>query len=232
MYIELTKNIISSRHKQIRSGSNKEIAEEKKSVAGGSDLFLFLFLLYIYYKDITIYMILTRLEKEQLVLDLHNQGKGTREIAREVKISFSQIGAILKRAAQQREVGQVQAERTSISTQAYELFSEGRTALQVTIDLKIKADEAIEHQKEYWNLQQLNTLHQVYDAIKDDIWSFVELYKLIKDAGTDQKQVKRLLEIANNDLPRVEELYKNLCREVERLTFEKLSAARDYPGTE
>ena len=43
-------------------------------------------------------MILTRLEKEQLVLDLHNQGKGTREIAREVKISFSQIGAILKRA--------------------------------------------------------------------------------------------------------------------------------------
>ncbi len=170
-------------------------------------------------------MILTRLEKEQLVLDLHNQGKGTREIAREVKISFSQIGAILKSAAQQREVGQVQAERTSISTQAYELFSEGRTALQVTIDLKIKAYEAIEHQKEYWNLQQLNTLHQVYDAIKDDIWSFVELYKLIKDAGTDQKQVKRLLEIANNDLPRVEELYKNLCREVERLTFEKLGAA-------
>ena len=59
-------------------------------------------------------MILTRLEKEQLVLDLHNQGKGTREIAREA-------------------------------------------------------------------------LLQVYDAIKDDIWSFVELYKLIKDAGTGSK---------------------------------------------
>ena len=44
-----------SRHKQIRSGSNKEIAEEKKSVAGDSNSFLFLFLLYIYYKDITIY---------------------------------------------------------------------------------------------------------------------------------------------------------------------------------
>ena len=44
-------------------------------------------------------MILTRLEKEQLVLDLHNQGKGTREIAREVKISFSQIGAILKKSS-------------------------------------------------------------------------------------------------------------------------------------
>jgi DNA invertase Pin-like site-specific DNA recombinase len=48
-------------------------------------------------------MVFTRLEKEQLVLDLHNQGKGTREIAQEVKISFGQIGAILNRAAQQRE---------------------------------------------------------------------------------------------------------------------------------
>ena len=30
-------------------------------------------------------MILTRLEKEQLVLDLHNQGKGTREILGKLK---------------------------------------------------------------------------------------------------------------------------------------------------
>lgn len=44
-----------SRHKQIRSGSNKEIAEEKKSVAGGSSSFFIFILLYIYYKDIIIY---------------------------------------------------------------------------------------------------------------------------------------------------------------------------------
>jgi DNA-binding NarL/FixJ family response regulator len=31
-------------------------------------------------------MVLTRLEREQLVLDLHNQGKGTREIAQEVYV--------------------------------------------------------------------------------------------------------------------------------------------------
>ena len=32
-----------SRHKQIRSGSNKEIAEEKKSVAGGRQLFFYFY---------------------------------------------------------------------------------------------------------------------------------------------------------------------------------------------
>jgi DNA-binding NarL/FixJ family response regulator len=33
-------------------------------------------------------MILTREEKEKLVLDLYNQGKSTREIAEEVRMSF------------------------------------------------------------------------------------------------------------------------------------------------
>ena len=44
-------------------------------------------------------MVLTREEKEKIVLELHGQGKGTREIAKEVRISFSQISAILKKGS-------------------------------------------------------------------------------------------------------------------------------------
>ena len=41
-------NYHGSRHKQIRSGSNKQIAEEKKSVAGdSSSLFIFIFIVYL-----------------------------------------------------------------------------------------------------------------------------------------------------------------------------------------
>lgn len=112
-------------------------------------------------------MISTRQEKEQHILDLYNQGYNTRTIAQETHTSFRDIGAILKRAAQQKEVGQVQVERTSISTQAYRPFSQGKTALQVTIDLQIKADEAIEYQKEYWKLNQLDSLSQLYEELKE-----------------------------------------------------------------
>src|SRR6476469_6546645 len=149
-------------------------------------------------------MVLTRLEKEQLVLDLHNQGKGTREIAQEVKMSFSQIGTVLKRATQQRELGQEQVERTSISTQAYRLFSEGKTSLQVAIELQLKADEAIEYQKEYWKLKQLDSLSQLYEEVKGNIWPFVNLHRLTTAVGMDTQQVINLLKIANNDIPRVE----------------------------
>ena len=41
---------------------------------------------------------ITRQERERLVLDLYNQGKTIREIAKEVRMSFRDIGAILNKA--------------------------------------------------------------------------------------------------------------------------------------
>ena len=40
---------------------------------------------------------LTRQEREQTVLNLYNQGKTIRDIAKEVRISFRDIGAVLKK---------------------------------------------------------------------------------------------------------------------------------------
>ena len=40
---------------------------------------------------------LTRQEREQTVLSLYNQGKTIRDIAREVRISFRDIGVVLKK---------------------------------------------------------------------------------------------------------------------------------------
>ena len=98
-------------------------------------------------------MVLTREEKEKIVLELHGQGKGTREIAKEVRISFSQISAILKKAAQQRELGQERTgqerkEKTSVSTQAYSLFSKGKIVMRrLIMRLFYPASKSIEISK-------------------------------------------------------------------------------------
>jgi transposase len=68
-------------------------------------------------------MVLSRQEKEKLVLDLYNQGKSTREIAQEVRMSFSGIGAILK-AEEEKEAQGKQEQKLSLASQAYKLFSE------------------------------------------------------------------------------------------------------------
>ena len=56
---------------------------------------------------------------ERRVLELHDQGKGTREMTEILNMSFRDIGPILK----EKEVEKEQAEHQFQSSQAYKLFS-------------------------------------------------------------------------------------------------------------
>jgi DNA-binding CsgD family transcriptional regulator len=76
-------------------------------------------------------MMLNKQEKEKLVLDLRSQGKTFREIAKEAQISPRDIKDILNKTTSEEQ-------SMSLSTQAYELFSKGKTPLEVAIELKIK----------------------------------------------------------------------------------------------
>jgi hypothetical protein len=97
-------------------------------------------------------MVLSRQERERLVLDLYNQGKNTREIA-EVKISFKDIGAILKKAQLEKEAGEQQGQKISQAAQAYKLFSDDKTPVDVAIALNLRQTEVTEFYKEYWRLK-------------------------------------------------------------------------------
>jgi transposase len=123
-------------------------------------------------------MVLSRQERERLVLDLYNQGKNIREIAEEARMSFSAIGAILKKAEQEDETSKEQTEKMSQAAKAYKLFSDGKSPVDVAIMLNLRQAEVTEFYREYWNLKQLYDLSQAYDKIKGDIHSFVNLYRL------------------------------------------------------
>jgi hypothetical protein len=62
--------------------------------------------------------ILTREERRRLVLELHSRGKGTREIAQTLKMSFRDIGSILADADKKKEIEQQQARHRFQSSQA------------------------------------------------------------------------------------------------------------------
>jgi DNA-binding CsgD family transcriptional regulator len=92
---------------------------------------------------------LTRQEKEQKVLDLYNEGKTIREIAKELRMSFRDIGAILKKASGALEERQDIKESLSLSNKAYRLFSKGKTPIQVAITLNLSEDETTKFYQEY-----------------------------------------------------------------------------------
>jgi transposase len=62
--------------------------------------------------------VFTREERRRRVLELHNQGKGTREIAEILDMSFRDIGVFLKG----KEVEKEQEQQQFLSSQAYKLF--------------------------------------------------------------------------------------------------------------
>ena len=53
---------------------------------------------------------MTRQERERLVLDLYNQGKTIREIAKEARMSFRDISVILNKAVEEKREGIKQQE--------------------------------------------------------------------------------------------------------------------------
>jgi transposase len=171
--------------------------------------------------------ILTRQERERLVLDLYyNQGKTYREISKEARISPRDIGVILNRVIKEKAGGlkeerqqqdnndteniQEEHQHLSLSTQAYKLFFEGKTPLEVAVALNLRESEATKYCREYWKLKQLHNLDMVYEEVKDDIGYFVKLYKLSKAKRMEVQKVVNLLKIANDDLPAIEDRLKRL----------------------
>jgi hypothetical protein len=167
-------------------------------------------------------MALTRQEKEKLVLDLYyNQNKSYHQIAKEARICPRDIKAILEKPVKDMEL----KKSMSSSSQAYKLFSEGKSPLQVAIELNLRDAQVSELYKEYWNLKNLHDLSQVYEEIRSGIYSFVQLYKLAKAAGMNSQHVVNVLKIANNHLPAVEQRYENLTRQVYSLEGDKRNSA-------
>src|SRR5215217_6301897 len=181
--------------------------------------------------------ILTRQERERLVLDLYyNQGKTYREISKVARISPRDIGVILNKISQEKkregskeeeqdnidsEKNQTQAQQSSVSAQAYKLFSERKTPLEVAIALNLSESDATIFYREYWKLKQLHNLNMIYEETKGDIDSFLKLYKLAKRKGIGVRHVVDILAIANNDLPALERRFKRLGNDISALQFQK-----------
>jgi DNA-binding CsgD family transcriptional regulator len=190
----------------------------------------------IFFEDTKYMTILTRQERERLVIDLYyNQGKTYREISKVARISPRDIAVILNKAVEEKNREQQQDHNSgeknrnqeqqqphqSLSAQAYKLFSEGKTPLEVAIALNLRESEATKFYKEYWKLKRLHNLTLIYEEIKGDTEPFLKLYRLSKAAGMSVQQVVHLLKIANNDLPAVEKRFKRLRNEISMLQFQK-----------
>ena len=84
---------------------NEAVAMITKLVTDDNNNSFKLPLCYIFLEDRKHMTILTRQERERLVLDLYNQGKTYREISKEARISPRDIGVILNKVMEKKTEG-------------------------------------------------------------------------------------------------------------------------------
>jgi DNA-binding CsgD family transcriptional regulator len=117
-------------------------------------------------------------DRRKRVIDLYfNQHKTYAEIAQIERISPRDIHAIIKEELARRQKHKQQQQQEEISSQAYKLFSEGKTPLQVAIALNIRQSEAAKYYREYWKLRGLDKLNTIHKETNGKIWIILKLYK-------------------------------------------------------
>ena len=127
--------------------------------------------------------VLNKYDKEQLVIELHSQGKTIRQIAAAAHLSFSDIGTIIRREDGHDKDDDIETKdlkNKTKTTQALHLFKSGKKPIDVAIELDISANEMEDMLQEYWVLNQLDELALVYLEVKTFLPSFLKLFHCLK----------------------------------------------------
>jgi chromosome segregation ATPase len=180
-------------------------------------------------------MVLTREQKERLVLDLYKQGRTYREIAKEARISPRDIGIILRKAEQNNQRPQQEdscnndgraAEPLDKTTRAYQLFSKGKKPIEVAIELGLDRKETIRLYRDVLKLKRLDMLNSVYEEIGDELRRFLKLYTIAKNQGLlgNLEVFVSILKNAAYNIPALQRQLKLLKNEVDNIQYQKQEA--------
>jgi transcriptional regulator len=167
-------------------------------------------------------------EIERKVLELYDQGKSTRDIAKELRMSLRDISIILRKNQASHGIAIIDngnSDNTNnkspnqIATQACKLFSEGKKPFEVAFELGIREAQVNKLFIEYWKLKNLNELNEIYLQIRHKLSSFLKLHKILKRKGLIASNVEcfaNAIEIGTIKLLELQRHHKSL-----QITFNK-----------
>jgi transposase len=183
---------------------------------------------------------ISRKEKEQLVIKLAQEGKATREIAKQVHISLRDIGIIIRRETgndciieiekQKQEAEEKEKEKQnklkSVSpyARAFQMFKDKKPLADVAIELDIKTDAVLNFYNDFLRLTRMDSLVKIYKELEKDFPIFIHLYRRIKKEGLNNQAITDLLQ-NHNELIHLNEqvgFYNNHIRE-QQLKLQQLA---------
>ena len=134
-------------------------------------------------------------------------GLTTREIAKRVKINLSNIGKILREHTGEECSND---KKLSLDSQAFQMFKEGKTPLDVSIGLNLDTESTLYLYQNYARLSNLGDFIKVFKELGKDLSIFLFLYQSLKTNGL--ATVEFVYDLIN--LYKTREVLRTDCKEM------------------
>jgi predicted nucleic acid-binding Zn-ribbon protein len=113
------------------------------------------------------------------------------------------------------------------ATKAYKLYDERKKPVEVAIELGLSEKEATRYYKEYWRLNHLYKLYQVYIEVEHSLPSFLKLHKALKKRGLNPNNVEWFadaIETGAIKIPEIQKQYAKIKDDIEAIDYKKTMA--------
>jgi transposase len=165
---------------------------------------------------------LNQREKQELIIKLRKDGKTYREIAHIARVSLRDIKLTLRKYERKlqtkkgEENNQKTTKKFSKRIQAYDLFRNGKTPIQICIDLRLDFHRV----RKYWTeFLRLNNMKKLYNIYTENEYHLDYLFKIdyfLLRNNIPIKDMKNVLGIAY-DTAKLYQTHSNLKAEIEEL---------------
>ena len=131
---------------------------------------------------------LSKEEKERLIIRLLKKNKTYRKIAHLTNANPPQIFSIKKKLEGEEH-------QPNMNIRAFELFEQQNQPVDVTTALRIGAEETLKYYGEYLKLKGETKLLIIRNELKDDFEPFFDLYSKMKSNGYTLEELEESLTI-------------------------------------
>lgn len=163
-----------------------------------------------------------------MVIELHaKEGKTLKEIATTVHMSFRDISKIIKAHDNKIRLQKTKKEnnekttttKLSKSSQAYILFRNRKTPVEVAIELDLEFQKVRKYWTEFLRLQKMDELYHLYVDNEYHMNYLFKIYYFLLRNQIDFKDIENVLQTAY-DITKLYQTHSNLKAENEKLEQE------------
>ena len=136
-------------------------------------------------------MILNKKEKEDLVIKLLNEGITFKDIAKQAHVSLSDISKIKRKITGE----EIEKEKLlSIPSQAFQLFKEGKSLIDVAIILDLPKYDVIQNYLDYLALKNMGKVAFILQEHKNELSTFLKLFNYLKKNNIKWNSIKQTID--------------------------------------